>query len=310
MHHFPLLPFHVRVRQYLGWGPRAGRALFTNIAQLRADQADRRLLSLGLKNKDESRYLVPDSSASRHIGIFGSLGVGCTAYALYLLAQQVTRGAGYLYLDLVGDGAARKMLATAAQQGGLGFQAHVGDIGVDLDLAAAAGEGRGVYVSFPQAHLERRYIQAWVRRQLEAFIETRHAVWQAEKAAQQFFVFVPGVSFLYNADFHVLMQRARAAGVVFIFTESAMKPFDTVSDAETEALLQNTGTKVFFRLNSPATAKSAAELLAPYQSKLSEAFACPAVRLSDVLLTLGLGEAIVLAGTDVEAVRVPLVNIS
>lgn len=92
MQHFPLLPLHVRLRQFFGWGLRPGRALLMNIAEVRADAPKQGLLSLGLRVRDDSHYAVEDSSISRHIGVFGSLGVGCYAYVHYLLAQQVTRG--------------------------------------------------------------------------------------------------------------------------------------------------------------------------------------------------------------------------
>lgn len=183
-------------------------------------------------------------------------------------------------------------------------------MGVDLDLIAAAGAGRGLYVSLPQPAMHRAHPRAWIHQQIESFISARQEVWAARRETKKFIVVVPGVSFLYSPDFHILMQRARSAGVVFIFLETALKPFDNVSDAEMEAVLQNTGTKLFFRMGSPATARSAGKLLAPHATKLANAFNRPTVRVSDVLLTLGLGEAVALNGREAEVVRVPFVNIS
>lgn len=312
MQQFPLLSLYVRLRQFLGWGSRPARAFLTNIAEVRADAPPQGNVSLGLNRKDHSHYAVEPAAISRHIGVFGSLGVGCHAYVHYLLVQQVSRGDGYLYLDLIADESAKTMLATAAQQGGLEFQAleSTGNVGVPLDLTTAAGVGRGVYVALPQPALHRSHPQAWICRQIEAFVDSRQVGWMARTELKKFFIVVPGVSFLYSPDFPVLMQRARSAGVVFIFLETVLKPFDAMSDAETEAVLQNTGTKVFFRMGSPATARSAAKLLAPHAAKLAQTFNRPSVRMSDVLLTLGLGEAVALNGAEAEVVRVPLVNIA
>lgn len=279
------------------------------LAQLRAQGPGANRLSFGVTVDTSTLHSLEDNTVGRHVGVFASTGVGGTVLISYLLAQQVARGAGYLYLDTVFNEATRATLANLALQGGAGFETPEGAVGVELNLASAALDGRGLYVKLPYPSYEKKHSAAWIRTQLESFIFEREPRWQAKVETKQFFVIVPGAALIYNSEFTVLMQRARAAGVVFIFLEIPVTPFSNVSSSEVEALLQNTATKVFFNLRSPATAHSAGDLLAPHAAALGEMLDRPSVRISDLLLTLKLGEAIVLSHTEVAVVRMPILAI-
>lgn len=274
-------------------------------------------LRLGTSVRTGAHFEVEYDFLRRHVLLLGQAGVGMRVLQHYLVHQHMARGGGFLFLDELSSPSERVALEEGARRTGTPFVRLDTRTGAStkFGLREAVLEKAAVYVSVSplEEKTQRTAAMQALLNELRAFLVERielQGIRPREKEkSPPFLVFVPSISCLPVETFSVLLQHARACGILFIFSDDKLplQPGGAWINPLADSVLQHTWTKVFFRQSSPLIARTAAEMLGAYESTAKKVLRPGEVSMQEALVKLGLGEAIAMSGNFIERIKVPMV---
>lgn len=254
--------------------------------------------------RDKGDYFsIDDSLVRRHTLVLGLQGVGITVLHKYLLFQQMARGGGFLYLDQYEDLPLQDELKLFAHKSRTPFElvdVHVGE-STDFHLQQAIQDRKGLYATLPILSAQQKCMPAVasLQEQLKQAIDLLSRLPKTEPEPCPFLIFIPCAHLFQDPNLAVLMARARAMNIAFIFTENHLDSLARLSKDTAETILQNTWNKVLFKHYRVG------ELLVAYGSEVANMG--NSQRMGEILVSLGLGEAWMITGNIGGHLHIPMV---
>lgn len=204
---------------------------------------------LGLNTKRNEYVNLSNELMCRHGLLVGTAGQGAVTLTSFLMAQQVVKGGGLIYLDVSGDFQLLKTLQTMLEQVGRLDDLLVVGPGDTLDMDQALENNRVVYVVLPFFDQPERAQEFGneILTQLWSSLVWKSGPAKVSATGHPFLVFVPCAHRFIREDWGNLFPRARARGVSLILQTTTLQQLYAAGHETALTTMANMWTKIFFR---------------------------------------------------------------